>query len=107
MIKSVEARLLLAKQDLEGKKAVGDGIAGRLIQKAQSEFDFLIKNAIFIAILNALNNKVLTIDQILDHYNSKDDAKQLKFTLYNLQFYILSTILSASAAGFHILLLFS
>ncbi len=39
LIQSVEARLLLAKQDLEGKKAVGEGIAVRLIQKAQSEFD--------------------------------------------------------------------
>lgn len=39
LIKSAEARLVLAKQDLDGKRAVGDGIALRLIQKAQSEFD--------------------------------------------------------------------
>ncbi len=37
--KSAEARLNLARQDLQGKKAVEEAIAGRLIQKAQSEFD--------------------------------------------------------------------
>jgi HlyD family secretion protein len=38
-IKSAESRMLLARQDLEGKKSVSDAIAGRTIQKAQSEFD--------------------------------------------------------------------
>lgn len=39
LIQSVEARLTLARQDLEGKKLVVEAIAGRSIQKAQSEFD--------------------------------------------------------------------
>jgi HlyD family secretion protein len=38
-IKSAESRLSLAQQDLEGKKAVAEAIAGRSLQKAQSEFD--------------------------------------------------------------------
>jgi HlyD family secretion protein len=39
LIKSAESRLSLAQQDLEGKKAVAEAIAGRSLQKAQSEFD--------------------------------------------------------------------
>lgn len=39
LIQSAEARLNLARQDLEGKKAVAEAIAGRSLQKAQSEFD--------------------------------------------------------------------
>ncbi len=38
-LKAAESRLLLARQELEGKKSVADAIAGRLLQKAQSEFD--------------------------------------------------------------------
>jgi HlyD family secretion protein len=38
-LKAAESRLLLARQELEGKKSVGDAIAGRVLQKAQSEFD--------------------------------------------------------------------
>lgn len=38
-IRSAESRLQLARQDLEGKKSVASEIAGRLIQKSQSEFD--------------------------------------------------------------------
>lgn len=38
-IKTAESRMLLARQDLEGKKSVSDAIAGRTIQKAQSEYD--------------------------------------------------------------------
>lgn len=41
-IQAAEARLTLARQDLEGKQAVADSIAGRSIQKAQSEFDSAI-----------------------------------------------------------------
>jgi HlyD family secretion protein len=39
VLRAAESRLALARQDLEGKKSVGDAIAGRLLQKAQSEFD--------------------------------------------------------------------
>jgi HlyD family secretion protein len=38
-LKAAQARLDLARQDLEGKKSVGDALAGRVLQKAQSEFD--------------------------------------------------------------------
>lgn len=38
-LRAAEARLKLAGQDLEGKKSIADAIAGRSIQKAQSEFD--------------------------------------------------------------------
>jgi RND family efflux transporter MFP subunit len=38
-LKAAESRLQLAQQDLEGKKSVGDAIAGRALQRAQSEFD--------------------------------------------------------------------
>lgn len=38
-LKAAQSRLDLARQDLEGKKIVGDALAGRVIQKAQSEFD--------------------------------------------------------------------
>jgi len=38
-LKAAESRLLLARQELEGKKSVADAIAGRVLQKAQSEFD--------------------------------------------------------------------
>lgn len=37
--KAAEARLQLARQDLEGKKAVADSIALRSVQRAASEFD--------------------------------------------------------------------
>ena len=37
--KAAEARLLLAKHDLEGKKSVGDAIPLRSVQRSQSEFD--------------------------------------------------------------------
>lgn len=37
--KAAEARLQLAQQDLDGKKSVGDSIALRSVQRAQSEFD--------------------------------------------------------------------
>jgi RND family efflux transporter MFP subunit len=39
LIQSAEARFTLARQDLEGKRLVAESIAGRSIQKAQSEFD--------------------------------------------------------------------
>ena len=38
-VRAAQARLQLARQDLEGKKSVADSISGRAIQKAQSEFD--------------------------------------------------------------------
>jgi multidrug efflux pump subunit AcrA (membrane-fusion protein) len=38
-LRAAEARLQLARQDLEGKKRVGDAIALRQIQRAQREFD--------------------------------------------------------------------
>ncbi|ADB15905.1 efflux transporter, RND family, MFP subunit [Pirellula staleyi DSM 6068] len=39
LIQSARARFTLARQDLEAKQQVADAIAGRSIQKAQSEFD--------------------------------------------------------------------
>jgi HlyD family secretion protein len=39
LVQAAEARLTLARQDLEGKKLVAESIAGRSIQRAQSEFD--------------------------------------------------------------------
>ncbi|MFN0018616.1 MAG: efflux RND transporter periplasmic adaptor subunit [Pirellulaceae bacterium] len=39
LVKGAEARLSLARQDLEGKKSVAEAIAARAVQKAQSEFD--------------------------------------------------------------------
>ena len=38
-LRAAQSRLELARQDLEGKRSVGDAIAGRVLQKAQSEFD--------------------------------------------------------------------
>lgn len=38
-VKAAEARKTLALQDLEGKQSVAEAIAGRSIQRAQSEFD--------------------------------------------------------------------
>lgn len=38
-LKSAESRLKLARHDLEGKKSVGDAIAGRVVQRAETEFD--------------------------------------------------------------------
>jgi len=39
LIRAAEARWTLARQDLEGKKAAAEAIAGRSLQAAQSEFD--------------------------------------------------------------------
>jgi HlyD family secretion protein len=39
LVKVAESRVNLARQDLEGKKIVAEAIAGRSLQKAQSEFD--------------------------------------------------------------------
>lgn len=38
-IRAAESRWQFAQQDLEGKKSVGDSLAGRLVQRSQSEFD--------------------------------------------------------------------
>jgi len=38
-LKAAESRLQLAQQDLDGKRSVGDAIAGRALQKAQSELN--------------------------------------------------------------------
>jgi len=38
-LRAAEARLKLAEQELEGKKAAGEAVAGRLIQRAQQERD--------------------------------------------------------------------
>lgn len=38
-IRAAHSRLQFAQQDLEGKKSVGESLAGRLVQRAQSEFD--------------------------------------------------------------------
>lgn len=38
-IRTAQAQLQLAQQSLEGKKKVGDGIAVRVLQQAQSDFD--------------------------------------------------------------------
>src|SRR5690606_3938350 len=40
LIQTAESRLTLARQDLEGKTAAAESLAGRLIQRAQGEFDF-------------------------------------------------------------------
>lgn len=39
LIRAAEARLTFAEQDLKGKQSLADSIAGRAIQKAQSEYD--------------------------------------------------------------------
>ena len=38
-LRTAQSRLELAQQELEGKKGAGDAISGRMIQRAQSEFD--------------------------------------------------------------------
>lgn len=38
-VRAAESRRQFAKVDLEGKKSVGEALAGRLVQRAQSEFD--------------------------------------------------------------------
>jgi HlyD family secretion protein len=38
-IRAAESRRQFAQQDLEGKRSVGEALAGRLLQRAQSEFD--------------------------------------------------------------------
>ena len=39
VIRAAESRRQFAQQDLEGKKSVGEALAGRLVQRAQSDFD--------------------------------------------------------------------
>jgi HlyD family secretion protein len=75
LIKSAEARLLLAKQDLDGKRAVGDGIAGRLIQKAQSEFDAAT------ATLADLEQRGPNLSKQKEAWTKKCEALQTRLTL--------------------------
>lgn len=75
LVKSAEARLLLAKQDLEGKKAVGDGIAVRLIQKAQSEFDGAT------AALSELQQRGPNLVKQKEAWTRKCEALQTKLSL--------------------------
>ncbi|MEX2026154.1 MAG: HlyD family efflux transporter periplasmic adaptor subunit, partial [Pirellulaceae bacterium] len=74
-IRSAEARLQLARQDLEGKKSVADAIPGRSIQKAQSEYDAAT------ATLEELGQRGPSLQAELKAWQRKCDALHSKLRL--------------------------
>lgn len=74
-VRSAEARMELAKQDLQGKKSLGDAIAGRSVQKAQSEHDSAA------AALEELQQREPSLKRQLDAWRRKVDALHAKLTL--------------------------
>jgi HlyD family secretion protein len=75
LIQVAEARLTLARQDLEGKMLVADSIAGRLIQKAQSELDSAT------AALAELKQRGPNLTRQLEAWRRKCDALHTKLML--------------------------
>lgn len=75
VIRAAQARLQLARQDLEGKKSVADSIAGRAIQKAQSEFDAAT------AIFEELREREPSLQAELKAWQRKCDALHSKLEL--------------------------
>ena len=74
-IRSAEARLQLARQDLEGKKSVAEAISGRAIQKSQSEFDSAT------ATLEELRERGPSLQAELRAWQRKCDALHSKLEL--------------------------
>lgn len=75
LIKSAEARLTFARQDFEGKKAVSDAIAGRLLQRAQNELDAAI------AALSELQQRAPNLNHQLEAGRRKCEALHTKLKL--------------------------
>lgn len=74
-IKAAEARQTLAEQDLAGKKSVAESIAGRSIQRAQSEFDSAA------AALAELKQREPSLLRQQEAWQRKCDALQTKLSL--------------------------
>ncbi len=74
-IRSAESRLQLARQDLEGKKSVANEIAGRLLQKSQSEFDAAV------AAMEELRQRGPNLEAQRQACSRKSEALRTKLTL--------------------------
>lgn len=74
-LKAAESRLLLARQELEGKKSVADAIAGRVLQKAQSEFDAATAAA------EELRERASSLEAQREACSRKCDALRTRLTL--------------------------
>lgn len=74
-IRAAQARLKLAGQDLEGKKSLGDAIAGRSVQKAQSEFEAAT------AALEELKQRQPSLQAESDAWRRKCDALRSRYEL--------------------------
>lgn len=75
LVKSAEARLTLARQDLDGKKKAAAALAARAVQKAQSEFDSAT------AVLADLQQRGPNLVRQQDATRRKCDALQTRLTL--------------------------
>lgn len=75
LIRSAEARLTFAEQDLKGKQGLGNSIAGRSVQKAQSEHDAAL------ASLDELKQRTANLQAQHESTNRKSEALRLRLRL--------------------------
>lgn len=74
-VRAVEARLQLARQDLDGKKSIGDALPVRSLQKSQSEFDAAT------AALEELRQRGPSLEAELKAWQRKCDALHSKLKM--------------------------
>jgi multidrug efflux pump subunit AcrA (membrane-fusion protein) len=75
LLKGARARLQLAKQDLEGKLKVGDAIAQRSVQRAQSELDSAT------AAVHELEQRAKSLDSESRSWNERVEALRSQLEL--------------------------
>jgi RND family efflux transporter MFP subunit len=74
-LRAAQSRLELARLDLEGKKSVGDALAGRVIQKAQSDFDAAT------AAVEELQTRAHSLERQREACSRRCEALQAKLSL--------------------------
>jgi HlyD family secretion protein len=74
-IRAAESRLQLSRQDLEGKQSVAKDIAGRVLQKSQSEFDAAV------AALEELRQRGLSLEAQKQACSRRSEALRTRLSL--------------------------
>lgn len=74
-LRSAQSRLKFAEQDLQGKQSLSDSIAGRAVQKAQSEYDSAV------ATVEELKQRIVSLKSQHESTNRKRAALERRLEL--------------------------
>lgn len=90
-VRTAKSQLLLAEQSLEGKKLVGDGLAKRVLQQAQSDFDTAVSAHEQLVVRGpSLQNELLAWERKCEALRSQlklktEETRKLSETKANVQ----------------------